>query len=165
MKIFLLFLIYTLFISLTSCAVRFSKTVSPAPQKETIKKSYRYTDSDLTKDVQKWLGTPYLYGGTDRYGIDCSALSGKIYKNVYQYKLPRTALEQMRLGKRVSPSLLKPGDLIFFKSKSGKVADHVGIYLGNDQFVHASRKKGVTISRFSSNYYQKHFAQSRRLLR
>ncbi|MBS2099235.1 C40 family peptidase [Carboxylicivirga linearis] len=113
--------------------------------------------SSLKKEARNWLGTRYRYGGTSKSGVDCSGLSGQIYRQVYNITLPRTSADQYRQAKKVSKSGLKPGDLVFFKINSGRVS-HVGIYLGNDEFIHASTKRGVVISSLNETYYKRYFA-------
>jgi cell wall-associated NlpC family hydrolase len=112
----------------------------------------------------KWLNTPYRYGGTDSSGIDCSSLAQHIFKEAFRISLPRTASQQMAGGKFVRMPWLKPGDLVFFKNIRGAGADHVGVYLGSRKFIHVSSKKGVIISDLSSSHYQKRFVSARRYL-
>jgi LysM repeat protein len=92
-----------------------------------------------------WLGTPYVYGGTGRRGIDCSALVQTSFRSI-GYGLPRTAAQQSRVGQPVDPANLQPGDRLYF-SASGTRVDHTGLYMGNGMFVHASgRGRGVIVS-------------------
>jgi lipoprotein Spr len=106
--------------------------------------------------AQGWVGTPYKFGGNDRRGIDCSGLVCRIYDSLYQIKLPRTSSQQYLSSTRINRNSLKEGDLLFF-GKSPEKVSHVGIYLGNNQFVHASESKGVIISKMSESWYEKHF--------
>lgn len=110
---------------------------------------------------QSWKGTPYRLGGTTRSGIDCSAFVQLTYSEVYQQMLPRTTSEQSRLGKPVPFSLAKKGDLIFFRT--GRTMRHVGIYMGNNEFLHASTSQGVVVSSMDAPYWQRAFWQVRRL--
>ena len=115
----------------------------------------------LVKDAKKWLGTKYRYGGSTRKGIDCSAFVKNVYKKNGK-NLPRTSRQQAKIGKAVSKKNLRVGDLVFFAKY--KQISHVGIYLGNDKFVHASSgAKKVTISRLSKAYYRKHYVKARRI--
>lgn len=109
------------------------------------------TDIKLFEFVDDWWGTRYSYGGMGRRGIDCSALTGKLLKEVYAQEMPRTAREQFRVTQRISRNELVEGDLVFFNTRGG--VSHVGVYVGNDCFVHASCSKGVTISSLNDNYY------------
>lgn len=97
-----------------------------------------------------WLGTPYVYGGQSRRGIDCSAMIQTSYRD-HGMRLPRTAAEQSRVGRAVQPSELQTGDRLYF-SASGSRVDHTGLYMGDGLFVHAS---GSGRSVIVSNLYDK----------
>ena len=118
----------------------------------------------LYEAVNSWLGVPYKYGGTDRKGIDCSAFVGTIYKEVYGVTLNRTANDMLRDVKLIAKSQLKEGDLVFFTNSKGKVS-HVGIYLKEDLFAHASTSNGVSVSRLDNKYWEKHFYKGGRVKR
>ncbi len=103
--------------------------------------------------INQWYGVPYQLGGTDMDGIDCSGFAQKLYAEVYGIDLVRTAFEQFSQCKRVSNAdKLHEGDLVFFGSR--KHITHVGIYLGNRHFVHASTSEGVMISSLDEPYWQ-----------
>ena len=121
-------------------------------------------DEALWQAVNRWLNTPYRYGGQSRQGIDCSGLTCSIYREVYGLELPRTVEQQIKTGRYVQKSRLRPGDLVFFRNGGSGVIDHVGIYLGQDKFVHASVQQGVIISQLSAAYYQRHYVSARRIL-
>jgi cell wall-associated NlpC family hydrolase len=110
----------------------------------------------------KWNGTDYLFGGSSSNGLDCSALMVKAYDEVFNLKLPRTTESQSGLGKWVSKNNLKAGDLVFFKT--GVLKRHVGIYLENRIFVHASQSNGVIKSSLDSGYWRKHYWKAKRLI-
>ena len=115
----------------------------------------------LVKVAMGFLGAPYRLGGSSVTGIDCSAFVKKIYQ-FFNIDLPRTAFEQYHVGMRVARSDLTEGDLIFFKTR--KPVGHVGIYIGNNQFVHAaSRKKGVRVDDLNTPYYDRRFIRAVRL--
>lgn len=127
-----------------------------------IRKSERQTvRSRLHAQFRKWKGVRYQWGGTGPGGIDCSALTQKIYSAALKRRLPRTTGEQIKEGKPVSVSELQPGDLIFFRPK--KAVRHVGIYMGNNQFMHASVSTGVTLSSLQSPFWISHFEAARRV--
>jgi lipoprotein Spr len=105
--------------------------------------------------IDEWYGTPYRLGGTSKSGIDCSAFSQYLFASVYGFSIPRTAREQYNLTSRISRTELKEGDLIFFNTR-GSVS-HVGIYLQNNKFVHASTSGGVMISDIFDEYWVKKF--------
>ncbi|MBO4587252.1 MAG: C40 family peptidase [Bacteroidales bacterium] len=118
-----------------------------------------YSASDnnaLYEAINSWLGVPYKYGGTDRNGIDCSAFVGTIYKQVYGVTLNRTANDMLRNVTLIAKSKLREGDIVFFTNRNGKVS-HVGIYLKEGLFAHASTSNGVSVSRLDDTYWQKHF--------
>lgn len=112
--------------------------------------------------VIKYIDTPYRYGGDSMNGIDCSAFVKEVYKNSLEVNLPRTAHEQFGCGTTV-PDSLKFGDLVFFDTQRGCFPGHVGIYLGENFFAHASTSQGVTVSSLKGEYYAKRFVGSRRI--
>ena len=116
--------------------------------------------SSLLKQYAKWQGTPYHFGGKSSRGIDCSALMQKIFSG--HITLPRTTHQQKKLGQRVQKSELRIGDLVFFKS-SPRV-QHVGVYIGKGEFIHASQKIGVTISRLDNPWWAPRFETARRVV-
>ncbi len=120
------------------------------------------TDLRLRAEVRKWQGTPHRLGGTTRQGIDCSGFVQRLYHDIFSHEIPRTTELQVQHGKRVRQSQLLPGDLVFFKiSWKGR---HVGIYLGDDDFAHASSSRGVSVSNLSDPYWQERYWTSRRYL-
>jgi cell wall-associated NlpC family hydrolase len=113
--------------------------------------------------AKQYLGIPYKYGGTGKNGIDCSAFVQSVYRKL-RIHLPRTTKGQINIGKPVRLSKLKVGDLVFFKAH-GKRPSHVGIYIGNNKFIHASSfKHYVTINKLQG-YYLSHFIAARRVLK
>lgn len=114
----------------------------------------------LMNFYDSWEGTPYSYGGTSKQGVDCSSFVQKALRRYSSTELPRSTEQQARAGKRIKKSQLRQGDLVFFNTGG---QGHVGIYLGRDQFMHASTSKGVTISRMDNPYWQRHFWQARRI--
>jgi cell wall-associated NlpC family hydrolase len=109
-----------------------------------------------------WKGVKYKYGGYSKSGIDCSAFVQKTFNDKLNIKIPRTTALQSKIGQEVSKEDLKMGDLVFFKT--GFKSRHVGIYLEGGKFLHASTKRGVTISRLDNPYYEKHFWKIIRVL-
>ena len=90
----------------------------------------------ILDQYQKWKGTQYQWGGTTRRGVDCSALMQHLFSDVAHLNLPRTTGEQIHRGVQVTQYRLRPGDLVFFQT--GPNRRHVGVYIGNSQFIHAS---------------------------
>ena len=118
--------------------------------------------SFLIKDYLYWKGTPYRLGGNSKKGIDCSALVQDIFKNSFKITIPRTTNRQVKLGKFVDRSDLQVSDLVFFKT--GWNVRHVGIYMGNNEFLHASVSQGVIISSLNNVYWKGKYWQSRRVM-
>lgn len=116
--------------------------------------------SKLRAAVQPWLGTPHRLGGNSRRGIDCSGFVQHLYKQVFGKSIPRSSMLQVKQGRPVTRGQLLPGDLVFFKPPY-KIR-HVGIYLGNQQFAHASASKGVIISNLTDHYWLDCYWTSRR---
>jgi len=105
---------------------------------------------NLFRLIDEWYGTRYRYGGTSKSGIDCSAFMQVLFTSLYGISLPRTAKMQYDFSRRISRTELKEGDLLFFNTTGG--VSHVGMYLTNNKFVHASTR-GVTISDMFDTYY------------
>lgn len=117
----------------------------------------------LSEQQHQWAGTPYLIGGNTREGIDCSAFVQKTFKDRFDVKLPRTTVEQAKQGTKIKKTELQTGDLVFFRTRRGPNGYHVGIYVKDDQFLHASTKGGVIYSSLNSPYWKRTFWQARRL--
>ncbi len=114
-------------------------------------------------DVVGFLGVPYVYGGNSKEGIDCSGFTKRVYDGAAKRRLPRTTREQFRVGTEVGKGELQFGDLVFFNT-TGRVPSHVGIYIEDDLFAHASVTRGVTLSSIESSYYRKRFVGARRVV-
>jgi lipoprotein Spr len=117
---------------------------------------------DIMDQVMDWLGTRYHFGGMTRSGIDCSAFTQTVFKNGAKVQLPRTAAMQYEEGKTVKREDLQFGDLIFFHTLKHTYVSHVGIYLGDNLFAHASSRYGVTVSSLESTYYSNRMIGARR---
>lgn len=115
-------------------------------------------------EIIKLLKTPYKYGGTTEKGIDCSAFTQRVYANALKVQLLRSARDQYTMGDEInSREDLKFGDLVFFNTRRRVRPGHVGIYLGDNFFVHASTKLGVTVSSLEQDYYNKRYMGGRRI--
>ena len=123
----------------------------------------RDDDHRLYVAASQWIGTPYRSGGQSRKGTDCSGFVRQVYKKVYDIDLPRSTTEQVEEGKRVRRRKLREGDLVFFHGSKRRRANHVGIYLKEGKFVHASTSRGVMVSRLDEDYWDEHWLRGRRI--
>ena len=127
-----------------------------------------FTDNGISKSetmdvIMEWLGTRYRFGGTTKRGIDCSAFTRTVYRDVTGVELPRTAYYQYQVGQAIERDNLEFGDLVYFRTRSYAPITHVGIYIADDIFAHASSGKGVTFSSLESSYYARKYKGARRL--
>ena len=111
--------------------------------------------NELLKSYNNWKGTKYELGGDSEYGMDCSALTRRVYREVYGYELPRRTVQQIKMGSHVSKENLKPGDIVFFRPEEKN--NHTAVYLGDTLFINASTSKGVVISTLENTYWNKYF--------
>src|ERR1700712_5943500 len=112
--------------------------------------------------VYDWIGTPYRFGGESRNGIDCSAFTKELYSEVFNLDIKRSSRDIFSMVSPVGKDDLKEGDLVFFKIHSRRIS-HIGIYLGDGRFVHAS-SRGVAINNLDDDYYSRYFYRGGRLL-
>ena len=117
----------------------------------------------LLLDVVSYLGVPYKYGGTSKKGVDCSGFTSQVFASAVDVALPRSTREQFAVGMKVGRHELRFGDLVFFNT-TGRKPSHVGIYIEDDLFAHASVNDGVTFSSLESAYYRKRFVGARRVV-
>ncbi|WP_297598186.1 NlpC/P60 family protein [uncultured Cetobacterium sp.] len=148
----IVFLLLLVLIFVTGCS---SARIS---EKERAKRT-----GEITRFYRVWKGTPYRLGGTTKKGVDCSALVQNLYRDRFEKKLPRTTKKMAEEGEKVKDrSEWEVGDLVFFRI-GWKKTRHVGVYLGNNRFLHASTSRGVIISTMDS-YWVGHFWQVRKIL-
>lgn len=121
-------------------------------------------DEKLIKEIDSWLGTPYVYGGASKKGTDCSGMILSIYKTVYGFSLNRSAFDMQKDVAFVDLKKAKLGDVLFFKINGERVS-HVGLYLGDNKFIHATTSKGVIISNLEEKYYATRYYKCGRLLK
>jgi lipoprotein Spr len=112
--------------------------------------------------IDEWFGVPYRYGGSTKDGIDCSAFTAGLMAGVFGLAIPRTAREQYQNSNRVEKEYLREGDLVFFNTTGG--ISHVGIYLANNRFVHASTSSGVMISDLGEDYFYRRYQGAGRVI-
>ncbi len=161
-------------VPMEKCAIEpiFKKESFTAKQDREVRKKYaeilgikpkEITNNTLYEFIDEWYGANYHLGGCSKSGIDCSGFAQKLYGEVYGVDLLRTAMEQFKKCKRIKHSKdAEEGDLVFFHIHSRHIT-HVGIYLANDFFVHASTSGGVMISNLNEDYWHKYFAGAGRI--
>lgn len=152
----------------TEPVVTYEPIITPEEYKRLIQADETLSENDV-KDMNQeimdfyneWKNVKYRFGGNSKKGIDCSAFTQRIYKEKFDIKIPRSTRTQVKVGKEVKRSDLELGDLIFFKT--GKIDRHVGVYMGNGDFMHASIK-GVKFSKVDKPFYKKAYWTSRRII-
>lgn len=174
LKLFLAFSFSLLVLFLPSCkTANLPKTTENSKPKNTNATYKKYSDKfgitvdntsnlKLLQEVMDWWGTPYKYGGESKSGADCSGFVLMIYSAVYNKQLPRSSKQQHEFCKKINKSQLKEGDLVFFDT-SGKGISHVGIYLRDGRFAHASTQKGVLVNGLDEEYYSNTYRASGRV--
>jgi len=121
-----------------------------------------FADSKMDKVIDKALGTKYVSGGVSTNGFDCSGFTMYVFDKI-GIDLPHQSGSQYQMGTAVSRNELRAGDLLFFNT-SGKGVSHVGIYVGDGKFAHASSTRGVTISTLSDSYYVNRYVGAKRIM-
>lgn len=120
--------------------------------------------SELVELAKKYIGVPYVYGGTTPRGFDCSGYTQYVYKKL-GITLNRTAASQASNGIIVAREDMQPGDLVIFSNTVGRrFGTHIGLYLGNGKIIHAGSSRGVCIADLDSNYFDSHFECARRVI-
>lgn len=116
----------------------------------------------LLEGVDKWYGVRYRTGGNTKNGVDCSGFTVAVYQSVYGINLPRVSRDQYRISRKISTTELQEGDLVFFNTRGSGVS-HVGVYLGNNKFMHASVSRGVMVNGLFEPYYLKRYIGAGRI--
>ncbi len=165
MKKFLPFL--SLFLIQTACANELialaEPAVAPFVQEEKTDIFKVHPSQEVLLNALKWVGVKYKLGGNTEDGLDCSGFVRLVFKESLNKELPRTARAMSEVGKKILKENLSPGDLIFFNTLR-RPFSHVGIYLGDNYFLHAPRKGAhVRLEKLSTAYWQKRFNGIRRI--
>ncbi|MFT4093781.1 MAG: C40 family peptidase [Niabella sp.] len=127
----------------------------------------KITDLKLYEFIDDWLNTPYLWAGTTKSGIDCSAFIQRLFSSVYRIRIPRTSVQQFftqNVERFTVKRELAKGDLVFFRTIPGTYVSHVGMYLDNNRFVNSSSSKGVSIASLSDPYWAGKYVGAGRLI-
>lgn len=120
---------------------------------------------EIVRFAKTFVGTPYRYGGVSRNGVDCSGLIIAVYRE-FNISMPRTSLDQSKVGKQVKRSKIQPGDLVFFKTSRNRSVSHVGIYIGSGRFIHASTSaRKVRIDELNDDYFRHRFRGARQIVK
>ena len=141
--------------SVTEVQVKYASLLNTEPES--------LPNEDLLKSVDEWYGVRYRVGGNTKKGVDCSGFTVAVYASLYGIMLPRVSREQYRISRKISTTELTEGDLVFFDTRGGGHVSHVGIYLGNNKFIHASVSKGVMVNDLFQSYYLKRFIGAGRI--
>jgi len=144
-----IFLTLTIILFLTSCGAS-KRALEIAKVK-----------NKLEQQFQRYKGIKYKYGGTDKRGFDCSGFVQKVYNDALNIQLPRVTKDMAKLGKKIPAFRLKPGDLVFFRPS--RKYRHVGIYVGNNTFMHSSTSKGIMKSKLDNVYWKKKYRFAKRI--
>jgi len=124
-------------------------------------KDFKYPE-ELEKRVEEFLGIPYVWGGNNSDGLDCSAFVKQVYE-IYGFDLPRTSALQSKLGIEIPREALLPGDLVFFGETDNNSVTHVGIYMGGNKFANATNSEGVKYSSLDEPYFFSKYLFAKRL--
>jgi len=155
-----------LFVSLTACSLVPAERQSPQPDIAEVPLELPPQQSlildSLLAQKEDWQGVPYQYGGLSPQGVDCSGFVYLTFLSQLNMKVPRTTSALMQEGEPVARNELEVGDLVFFKTGPGN--RHVGIYMGGDEFMHASVSSGVMQSSLNNPYWRQRYWKARRLV-
>lgn len=126
--------------------------------------AFKEISREITSEALSALGIKYRYGGNSPMtGMDCSGFVKYVFEKAWGKDLPRTASEQYHVGEKIAKTELQPGDMVFFKTIRNRIS-HVGIYLGNNEFIHAPRRgEKIRVESINENYWDKRFTGARRL--
>ena len=149
-------------IGLSGCASQSNLSAYITPINQPTQSNLRH-EQKLFEVYQQWEGVPYRWGGQTQSGVDCSAFVQIAFQGAWKITLPRTTKSQSQAGKQIKRREAHYGDLVFFRINRN--LEHVGVYIGNQRFMHASSSKGVIISRLDNPYWASKLWQFRRVPR
>lgn len=121
------------------------------------------TNTKLYQFIYEWIGTPYRLGGKTKGGVDCSKFAYELYDKVFNTTLGHNSRNIYTQVNPIAKDNLMPGDLVFFKIRSRNIT-HVGVYIGDDKFAHASTSRGVMISDLNDAYWKRYYYNGGRML-
>jgi len=147
---------------LGGCSSKESNSVQTFDNESSQNVSHNSIRKALLKEFKKWEGTPHKMGGNSKRGIDCSGFAHYMYGKLFNIKTPRSTELFFKEGFKIKKSQLSPGDLVLFKPPT--YPRHVGIYVGDNKFIHASTQKGVIMSDLDNPYWLKCYYMSRRVI-
>ncbi|MFD2287541.1 hydrolase [Pedobacter petrophilus] len=153
-KLYSYFIILFFALILASCGSRKYTVRSDTKAAKAADAMANLKSKSLYKFITDWTGVKYRFGGLDKSGIDCSGFTFLLEKEIYGVSLPRVSRDQANFARKKSYGALDEGDLVFFSFGGGNV-DHVGVYLNNGFFVHASTNRGVVVDDLNLPAYQK----------
>ncbi|MDA1028791.1 MAG: NlpC/P60 family protein [Bacteroidetes bacterium] len=125
---------------------------------------YMEFEQALRTELAPWHGVPHMLGGTARTGVDCSGLIVRVFGDLLSLQTGRTTEQLIQEGQHVSKRQLRAGDLVFFSPTGSKKGSHVGIFLSDHEFTHASSSKGVMTSSLTESYWTRFYETSRRII-
>ncbi len=132
-------------------------------KKSSIQVQGNSTRDILLREFRSWEGTPHKMGGNSKKGIDCSGFAHYMYEKLFNINVPRSTKLFLKAGHRIKKSNLRPGDIVIFSPPT--YPRHVGIYVGDNKFIHASTTRGVMMSDLNNPYWLKYYLMSRRVIR
>jgi len=155
----LIWIVCCAIIAISTCRAR--ATESPSDSSPS---SLGFSEQRFENEVKKYLGIPYRKGGASKQGMDCSGFARTVYDRLLGIDLPHNSIDQFRFSEleKIDSGELQTGDLIFFANKKKKRINHVGVYLSDGQFIHASSSQGITVSSLDDKYWKRRFVGSKR---
>ncbi|MCK5542920.1 MAG: C40 family peptidase [Desulfobacterales bacterium] len=159
----IIFLFIIILPVLGGCSSKESTKAQPFEKDSSQRVSNNSIREILLKEFQQWEGTPHKMGGNSKKGIDCSGFAHYMYVKLFNIKVPRSTRLFLKEGVKIKKSQLSPGDLVIFRPPS--YPRHIGIYVGDNKFIHASTSKGVMMSDLNNPYWLKCYYMSRRIIK